>query len=59
MANFKLGELVKKDKGGTAIVRAIFTTKEGELMYAVERDGALDFIPERRLLPPTGSELAA
>ena len=46
MANFKLGELVKKDKGGTAIVRAIFTTKEGELMYAVERDGALDFIPE-------------
>ena len=59
MANFKLGELVKKDKGGAAIVRAIFTTKEGELMYAVERDGALDFIPERRLLPPTSSELAA
>ena len=59
MANFKLGELVKKDKGGTAIVRAIFTTKEGELMYAVERDGALDFIPERRLLPPIRSELAA
>ena len=48
-----------KDKGGAAIVRAIFTTKEGELMYAVERDGALDFIPERRLLPPTSSELAA
>ena len=59
MANFKLGELVKKDKGGTAIVRAIFTTKEGELMYAVERDGALDFIPERRLIPPISSELAA
>jgi len=51
--------LVKKDKGGTAIVRAIFTTKEGELMYAVERDGAFDFIPERRLLTPTSSELAA
>ena len=59
MANFKLGELVKKDKGGTAIVRAIFTTKEGELMYAVERDGALDFIPERRLLRPISSEFAA
>ena len=59
MANFKLGELVKKDKGGTAIVRAIFTTKEGELMYAVGRDGALDFIPESRLLTPTSSELAA
>ena len=60
MANFKLGELVKKEKGGTAIVRAIFTTKEGELMYAVERDGALDFIPESRLLTPTtSSELAA
>ena len=59
MANFKLGELVKKDKGGTAIVRAIFMTKEGELMYAVERDGALDFILERRLLPATSSELAA
>jgi hypothetical protein len=59
MANFKLGELVKKDKGGTAIVRAIFTAKEGELMYAVERDGALDFIPERRLLPAISSELAA
>jgi hypothetical protein len=59
MANFKLGQFVSKDKGGTAIVRAIFTTKEGELMYAVERDGVLDFIPERRLLAPTSSELVA
>ena len=59
MANFKLGELVKKDKGGTAIVRAIFMTKEGELMYAVGREDALDFIPENRLLRPTSSELAA
>ena len=60
MANFKLGQFVSKDKGGTAIVRAIFTTKEGELMYAVEREGALDFIPESRLLSPTtSSELAA
>jgi hypothetical protein len=51
---------VSGSKGGTAIVRAIFTTKEGELMYAVERDGALDFIPESRLLTPTtSSELAA
>ena len=59
MANFKLGELVKKDKGGTAMVRAIFMSKEGERMYAVEREGVLDFIPESRLLSQASSELAA
>jgi hypothetical protein len=59
MAKFALGDLVKKDRGGTAIVRAIFTTKEGELMYAVETNGVLDFIAETRFTPQSRSELAA
>jgi hypothetical protein len=36
MAKFAIGDVVKKDKGRTGTVRAIFTTIAGELCYAVE-----------------------
>lgn len=59
MARFALGDLVKKDKGGSGVVRAIFTTREGGLVYAVEREGALDFLDENRLTLVPDSHLAA
>ena len=49
MAKFAIGDVVKKDKGGSGVVRAIYTTMAGELCYAVEHEGALDFVEEARL----------
>jgi hypothetical protein len=46
MAKYAIGDAVLKDKGGTGIVRAIFTTLAGELCYAVEHEGALDFVED-------------
>ena len=59
MAKFALGDVVKKDQGGNGVVRAIFTTKEGELVYAVEKEGALDFVDETKLSPGSSADLAA
>ena len=59
MAGYKIGETVKKAKGGTGVIRAIFTTMEGEQRYAVENDGALDFVDEANLSPLSQAELAA
>jgi hypothetical protein len=41
------------------VIRAIFTTMEGEQRYAVENDGALDFVDEANLSPVSQAELAA
>jgi hypothetical protein len=41
MTGFKIGETVKKTKGGVGTIRAIFTTIDGEQCYAVENEGAL------------------
>jgi hypothetical protein len=49
MAKFRIGDVVSTDAGLTGIVRAIFATIEGEPRYAVENDGALDFVCEARL----------
>jgi hypothetical protein len=49
MAKFTLGDVVKRTKGSGGVVRAIFKTKEGELMYAVEKEGALDFVDEANI----------
>jgi hypothetical protein len=49
MARFAIGDIIKKDKGRTGTVRAIFTTMAGELCYAVEHEGALDFVGEAKL----------
>jgi hypothetical protein len=59
MAKFALGDVVRKTRGGDGVVRAIFTTNDGELTYAVEKEGALDFVDETELSHPRESELAA
>jgi hypothetical protein len=60
MTKFKIGEMVTKTKGGTGVIRAIFTTIDGEQRYAVENEGALDFVEEKKLsaIPRTGSAAA-
>ena len=45
--------------GPRVVVRAIFTTSEGHLRYAVENEGTLDFVEEARLSPSAKSNLAA
>jgi len=59
MAKFAIGDVVRKTKGGDGVVRAIFTTRDGELTYAVEKEGALDFVDETKLSHQREPELAA
>jgi hypothetical protein len=59
MTKFKIGEMVKKTKGGTGLIRAIFTTIDGDQCYAVENEGALDFIDEKKLSAIPRPDLAA
>jgi hypothetical protein len=59
MAGYRIGETVKKAKGGIGVVRAIFTTMDGEERYAVENEGALDFVDEANLSPASQANLAA
>jgi hypothetical protein len=59
MAGYRIGETVKKAKGDTGVVRAIFTTMEGEQRYAVENEGALDFVDEASSSPVARAGLAA
>ena len=59
MANFAIGDVVNKDKGRTGTVRAIFTTMAGELCYAVEHEGAVDFVEEAKLSDSPKTDLAA
>jgi hypothetical protein len=59
MADYRIGETVKKAKGGAGVILAVFTTMEGERRYAVENDGALDFVDEANLSPVAQGDLAA
>jgi hypothetical protein len=59
MAKYAIGDVVTKDNKSRVVVRAIFTTMEGLLRYAVDNDGALDFVEEARLSPNPNSNLAA
>ena len=59
MAKYAIGDVVKKDNGRSAVVRAIFMTIDGELRYAVENEGALDFAEEARLSASPKTDLAA
>jgi hypothetical protein len=59
MAKFRIGDVVSTDAGQTGTVRAIFATNEGEPRYAVENEGALDFICETRLSLRLEATLAA
>ena len=51
MAKFAIGDYVAKGKSSTGKVVAIFTTADGELRYAIENEGALQFILENELTP--------
>ena len=51
MAKFAIGDFVDKDESNTGVIVAVFTTASGELRYAVERDGALEFVLETELVP--------
>jgi hypothetical protein len=59
MKRFKVGDTVKKTKGGVGTIRAIFTTIDGEQCYAVENEGALDFVEETKLATVSQGDLAA
>ena len=59
MAKYAIGDVVTKNNKSSVVVRAIFTTVEGQLRYAVESEGALDFVEEDRLSPNPNSNLAA
>jgi hypothetical protein len=58
MGKYAIGDAVLKDNKTTVVIRAIFTTIEGELRYAVENDDAVDFVEEGRL-SRSNSDLAA
>ncbi len=49
MTTYKIGETVKTTKNRSGVIRAIFTTIEGKRCYAIENDGAIDFIDEEKL----------
>lgn len=59
MAKYAIGDVVKKNSSRSGVVRAIFKTLAGELCYAVEHEGALDFVEEAKLSPSTKTDLAA
>ena len=50
MAKFAIGDFVANGNS-TGKVVAIFTTVDGELRYAIENDGALQFVLESELAP--------
>ena len=54
-----IGETVKNAKGGIGVVRAIFTTMEGCQRYAIEDEGALDFVDEASLSRISKTDFAA
>jgi hypothetical protein len=58
MGKYGIGDVVAKDCKSNVIVRAIFTTVDGDLRYAVENDGALEFVEEDRLSPSQKSNAA-
>ena len=51
MAKFAIGDTVAKGKSNSGKVVAVFTTVDGELRYAVENEGALQFVLEAELVP--------
>ena len=59
MKKFALGDVVNSDKGRRGVVRAAYKSRDGQQFYAVEKDGAMDFLEEDRLTPAPRVELAA
>src|SRR3569623_1720732 len=56
---FALGDVVNSDKGRRGVVRAAYRSKEGQQFYAVEKDGAIDYLEEHRLTAAPRVALAA
>ena len=50
MPKFTIGDIVDQDKDNTGVIVAVFTTNDGELRYAVENEGALQFVLEAELI---------
>jgi hypothetical protein len=59
MASYAIGDTVKKAKGGSGVIRAIYTTMEGCQRYAIEDEGALDFVDEASLSRISKTDFAA
>ncbi len=59
MRKFALGDVVNSDKGRRGVVRAAFKSRDGQQFYAVEKDGAMDYLEEDRLSLAPRVELAA
>jgi len=59
MAKLAIGDVVKTEKGCTGTVRAILTTMAGEICYAVEHEGTVDFVEEAKLSDSPKADLAA
>jgi len=51
MAKFAIGDVVDQPRGHTGVIVAVFTTNDGELRYAVDHEGALQFPLETGLVP--------
>jgi hypothetical protein len=51
MAKFSIGDIVDEPKGrSSGVIVAVFTTTDGELMYAVDHEGELQFPSETSLV---------
>jgi hypothetical protein len=59
MARFAIGDVVNRGKNNTGKVVAVYTTTDGELKYAVENEGALEFVLEAELSPRQAEHQAA
>ena len=59
MGKYGIGDVVAKDCKSNVIVRALFKTVDGQVRYAVENEGALDFVEEDRLSPSPKRNAAA
>lgn len=59
MAKYQIGDIVKKANGCGGVVLAVFKTLAGDLCYAVEHQGALDFVEEAKLSSSKKPDLAA
>jgi hypothetical protein len=59
VAKFAIGDVVSRGKGKSGTIRAIFKTMAGELCYAIEHEGAVDFVEEAKLSDQSKAELAA
>lgn len=58
MEKFAIGDYVAKGNV-TGKVAAVFITTEGQLRYAIESDGALQFALEAELVPYQSQDKAA